>query len=60
MPGKHANPLTVESVVSEYVTQRAGELIAQAEQPLALTDWQAAAEWIGAATEILRELVRDA
>ena len=66
MPGKHANPLTLQSVVSEHVTIRARELVSTVEyfdsQPLEVRasiqfDKDA---WIGSATEILRELSRDA
>jgi hypothetical protein len=59
MPGKHAKPLAVGSVVSDYVSQRARELVAQADGDF---DQSAVsmAEWIGSATEILRELTRDA
>ena len=51
---------TLDAIVDDYVTGRARELIAQAETPGSLTDIMDAAEWIGAATEILRELTRDA
>jgi len=54
--GKHENPLTVESVVSEYVSRRAAELIDESDKGLNMFDAEAMGRWIGAATEILREL----
>ena len=59
MTGRHENPLTVESVVSEYVTQRARELVAEADAGMDMSV-MAMAAWVGSATEILRELARDA
>ena len=60
--GRHRTPTadTFDATVDEYVTGRARELIRQADTPGALTDRLDAAEWIGAATEILKELTRDA
>jgi hypothetical protein len=59
--GRHAaQPATFDAVVDDYVTERARNLIREADTPGALTDHLDAAEWIGAATEILRELTRDA
>lgn len=58
--GRHEAPAsTFDAVVSDYVTGRARDLIAQADTPGSLTDQMDAAEWIGRATEILRELTRD-
>lgn len=57
---RHAGePGTLDAIVSDYVTGRARDLIAQADTPGSLTDQMDAAEWIGRATEILRELTRD-
>jgi hypothetical protein len=60
MPGKHAAPEAFGTVISDYVTDRARELVAQADTPGSLVGHLDAAEWIGSATEILRELTRDA
>ena len=60
--GRHRAPATVRSIISGYAVERARQLIAQAESgsldrdPGSMSAW----EWIGAATEILRELTRDA
>jgi hypothetical protein len=59
MPGRHASPLTLDSVVSEYVTRRARELVAEADAGMDMSV-MAMAAWVGSATEILRELARDA
>ena len=59
--GRHAGePGTFDATVSDYVTQRARELIEQADTPGGLRDHWDMAAWIGAAAEILRELTRDA
>jgi hypothetical protein len=62
--GRHeAQPATFDAVVSDYVTGRARELIAQAETWMGAGAHPAAVDlqqWIGAATEILKELTRDA
>jgi len=59
--GRHeAAPATFDAVVSDYVTGRARELVRQADQLGAFTDPMVTYAWIGAATEILRELARDA
>jgi hypothetical protein len=59
--GRHAGPPgTLDATVSDYVTGRARELVAEAD---AMTTGASRVElfaWIGAAAEILRELTRDA
>ena len=64
MAGRHAGePATFDATVSDYVTQRARDLIHQADTWLDGPPAPAAFdlhEWIGAAAEILRELTRDA
>jgi hypothetical protein len=59
--GRHeARPSILEDIVHDYARQRARELIAQADDPGTVLGHLAAAAWIGQATEILRELTRDA
>lgn len=59
--GRHeAAPATYDAIVSDYVTQRARELIRQADDKAFDYGPLSMAEWIGAAAEILRELSRDA
>ena len=41
---------------SEYVSRRAAELIDESDKGLNMFDAEAMGRWIGAATEILREL----
>jgi hypothetical protein len=59
--GRHAGPPnTLDATVSDYVTGRARELVAEAD---AMTTGASRVDlfaWIGAAAEILRELTRDA
>ena len=59
--GRHAGePATFNATVSDYVTQRARNLIRQVDGSLEerrRVDWD---EWIGTAAEILRELTRNA
>lgn len=59
--GRHAGePGTFDATVSDYVTQRARDLIRQFDGSLeerCRVDWD---EWIGVAAELLRELTRDA
>jgi hypothetical protein len=59
--GRHAaQPATFDAVVSDYVTGRARELVIEADAMTTRADPQTVWAWIGAATEILRELTRDA
>lgn len=60
MPGKHAAPETFHSIVSDYVTGRARELISEADSGALDGEPTAAASWIGAATETLKELISNA
>ena len=55
-----AEPGTLSAVVSDYVTQRARELVRQADALMNGEEPVNAHAWIGAAAEILRELTRDA
>ena len=58
--GRHRAPATTRSIMSDYVVLRARQLIAQADSRQLSRDAMAMSEWIGAAAEILRELIRDA
>ena len=59
--GRHESaPGTFDAVVSDYVTQRARELVRQADTPGELLEPLAAHAWIGHAAEVLRELTREA
>jgi hypothetical protein len=59
--GRHAaQPATYDAIVSDYVTSRARELTAEADAMTTGADLHTVWAWIGAATEILRELTRDA
>lgn len=64
MAGRHGGPVsTFDAVVSDYVTGRARELIRQADTWMGAGANPVPVElqaWIGQATEILRELTRDA
>lgn len=57
--GRRAAPAVPPASTSRYVTSRARQLITQAEAT-SLTDPADMAAWMGSATEILRELIRDA
>lgn len=70
MAGKHANPGTFGTIASDYVTARARELVGQLDtfnqlpadqraEMLVSGDFGVMA-WIGQASELLRELTRDA
>ena len=61
--GCHEQADTFDAVVSDYVTQRARELIRQADKWMTESPDVSTAEWPtwqGEAVEILRELTRDA
>jgi hypothetical protein len=62
--GRHAaEPATYDAIVSDYVTQRARELIRQFDYSLGQPSDLATLDldvWAGQAAEILRELTRDA
>jgi len=59
--GRHAGPPnTLDATVSDYVTGRARELVIEADAMTTGADPRTVWAWIGAATEILRELTRDA
>ena len=62
--GRHQGPPTVfDAIVDDYATSRARELIRQADTWMVAGAHPAAVDlqqWIGSATEILRELTRDA
>jgi hypothetical protein len=59
--GRHAGPSnTLDATVSDYVTGRAKELIAEADAMTTGASRTDMLAWIGAAAEILRELTRDA
>jgi hypothetical protein len=60
MMGRHEAPDTFPSIVSDYVTERGRALVAESDSHANMTDSLAMAAWIGSATEILRELTRDA
>jgi hypothetical protein len=55
-----AEPATFDAVVSDYVTGRARELVAEADAMTTGAGRTDLFAWIGAAAEILRELTRDA
>lgn len=65
--GRHEVPASVatfDQAVSDYVTQRARELVRawdeMLRQPVAIAEEFDLNSWCGAAAEILRELTRDA
>ena len=59
--GRHAaQPATFDAVVSDYVTGRAKELVAEADAMTTQASRTDMLAWIGAAAEILRELTRNA
>ncbi len=60
MAAKHAAAGTFDEIVSDFITIRARQLVAEAQSGILDHDRLIAAVWIGAATEILKELTCNA